>query len=1215
MAEFDELTELLANALAGGGNKPVSVASLLAEAAEARRNGDLTATLALYDRAIDQDPDCIDAWLGRSATLRGLGRQRDALASCLSVVERNPANVAARSEMARILVTLGRTSEAHAIGALLVREQPESPDHWHDAALVLAATGHSAAAAACLRRALALAPAHTPARLALARLLADGGEHEAAADAFHDAILLEPGAVDAHVGLCASLIARHQVDEAEDRLERALMLDDTHAEAYLTRAHVRLLRGDLAGACSDAAWRHRLPGAFVAEFPGEAWDGGPVEGQLLLLHGEGNAADTIQMARTLRPLAQAGARMVLMVEAGLVELLRPMEGVELVLPLGHALPETCNPDLYASLLDLPLLTGTRLSHIPGDVPYLTAPAELSWQIPAPPGTQVKAGLAWAGTTTLPFEHMLGLTDVPGVAAFSLQTGPAARELTTQAHPCLIADIAPATTDFAALAASIAHLDLVITADGPVAHLAAALGKPVWLLLPYSPDPRWMLGRDDSPWYPTLRLFRQDRPGDWLAVFARVHQALEELTRQAEKAQATALGQACGARVALRAMLDAHLQAGDLLIDVDAGDGTFTLDAAAHVSGDVRVLALEPHAAEAEILRDSVAIAGAEDLVEVVASAAGDRFAPVVVARRPRRGRRVFSLPDWLPAAQSAISLDSLMAERPELAERRLLLRLGQAGWESAILDGLWEWLAMGRIAVVILEHREGSGAAEDLGDFGFSLWRFPTEAAFGTMVSFSGEPGPVLALAPGLDVLAHYGATNLPATAATVATARDQARRLAAEGLAEFRASRRSEAGRLYAQALALDPFSPEANTNMGVLLHTDGHNSAAAACCRRAGIRAPAAAASTNLGSLLRTLGRTAEAEAVQLEALAAEPDNAVVLFNLAMVRRDQGDARAAAALLERVRQLRPEFGWVGWEHAQAVAAAGNLGAAFALFNHRPKPPSPLPGIPPWNGASDDLAARSLLVYDEGDATDTIMLSRFIPQIARRGALVTLECLPELVPLLTGLTGVELVVPRGQDIPACDLSVALSELPRLLGTTGATLPRTVPYLGLPEGMGTVPVRRDGGLRVGLAWNGRPQGRACPLAEMLALAANPAVTLVGLQRGAAAAKEIAASGATVLIDDRGAGNPSLAEVAATIAGLDLVVAGDCVEAHLAGAMGRPVWVLLPVGADWRWPDGHDSSPWYPTMRVFRQQPDGSWRHPIARMRQAMEVMAASRERC
>jgi hypothetical protein len=290
---------------------------------------------------------------------------------------------------------------------------------------------------------------------------------------------------------------------------------------------MHLLAGRYEEGWEGAAWCWRRPGTLSPHaFAQPEWDGVPVGEAGLLLHAEQGSGDTIQMARFVAQVA-AGSRVVLLVQPGLERLMARLSGVSCAVSRGEDLPAF---EAQFALMNLPGLLGTRVDTIPADVPYLSAdPAETAhWRarLAGLPGLRV--GLVWAGSPayrsdarrSIAPERLRVLADVPGVSFVSLQLGG------RPAFP--MQDWTGEIRDFCDTAALIAGLDLVISVDTAVAHLAGALGRPVWLLNRFDPCWRWLLGRDDSPWYPTMRQFRQTAPGDWAGVLAAVRDALFEV---------------------------------------------------------------------------------------------------------------------------------------------------------------------------------------------------------------------------------------------------------------------------------------------------------------------------------------------------------------------------------------------------------------------------------------------------------------------------------------------------------------------------------------------------------------------------------------------------------------------------------------------------------------------------------------------------------------
>jgi hypothetical protein len=271
----------------------------------------------------------------------------------------------------------------------------------------------------------------------------------------------------------------------------------------------------------------------VRSIPLPLWQGEALDGKTLFVYAEQGLGDTIQFARFLPLVAKRGARVVFDCQPELVRLLSGLAGVDELRPQFQANPLPA-ADFHVPLLSLPGRLGITLATVPSAVPYLSAPlAVIGPNVPRPPATRLAVGLVWAGrpehandrNRSMTLEDLLPLADLPGVALFSLQIGPCASDIGTAGATPLIYDLTPQIRDFADTARLIEQLDLVICVDTSVAHLTGALARPGFVLLPYTPDWRWLGMREDSPWYPTLRLFRQPAPGDWNSVVAKLRDAI------------------------------------------------------------------------------------------------------------------------------------------------------------------------------------------------------------------------------------------------------------------------------------------------------------------------------------------------------------------------------------------------------------------------------------------------------------------------------------------------------------------------------------------------------------------------------------------------------------------------------------------------------------------------------------------------------------------
>jgi hypothetical protein len=333
-------------------------------------------------------------------------------------------------------------------------------------------------------------------------------------------------------------------DEAHQSFERALALRPDDAEAHFQQAMCRLTVGDLARGWPQYEWRWKAKQfeKGVRDLGAPLWRGGEgIEGRAILLHGEQGLGDTLQFCRYVAPVAARGARVILEVQAGLERLMAGLEGVEAVIPRGAPLPPF---DVQTPLLSLPLALGAAPEDHNG--PYLSAdPAEAArWAQRLGPRSGLRVGLCWAGGSrpdqpiahaidqrrSLPLQAFAPLAGMEGLEIYSLQKGPPAAQLQAigdgWAGPPIV-DLTDALEDFADTAALVANLDLVIACDTSTAHLAGALGKPVFILNRFDACWRWLDGRADTPWYPSARLFTQPKAGDWDSVIAEVARAVRD----------------------------------------------------------------------------------------------------------------------------------------------------------------------------------------------------------------------------------------------------------------------------------------------------------------------------------------------------------------------------------------------------------------------------------------------------------------------------------------------------------------------------------------------------------------------------------------------------------------------------------------------------------------------------------------------------------------
>ncbi len=386
-----------------------------------------------------------------------------------------------------------------------------------------------------LRRAIELKADYPEPHINLGSLLMKKLAFAEALDAFQRALALNPMRDDAHTGAGCAHKQLLQLPEAVGAFRRAIAIDPDNAEAQCNLALVLLQCGAFREGWQKYEWRFRSKNWGTRTFRQPRWNGENLAKQKILIPCEQGLGDTIQFIRYLPALKRLGPKIVFECPPALKPILNGFPGIDLLIDWPRSSDVERGVDCYVPLMSLPMHFDTTFETIPDSVPYLSAVGDMEkWkQRLNCPGTTV--GLVWSGNPANPMDHFRSckladfspLAAIDGVHFFSLQKGTAAEQAAQPPAPMTLVNIDEYLTDFGETACALALLDLVITVDTSVAHLAGAMGRPVWLLLPFSPDFRWMLVREDSPWYPTMRLFRQNRCGDWAELFQRVADALRD----------------------------------------------------------------------------------------------------------------------------------------------------------------------------------------------------------------------------------------------------------------------------------------------------------------------------------------------------------------------------------------------------------------------------------------------------------------------------------------------------------------------------------------------------------------------------------------------------------------------------------------------------------------------------------------------------------------
>jgi tetratricopeptide (TPR) repeat protein/glycosyltransferase involved in cell wall biosynthesis len=1028
-------------------------------------------------------PDKLKAKIGRGILAHQSGELTTAERFYRQVLEQMPNHPVALTNLGMILKNQGNCQEALACYQQALPYAPPEVGLHYNLGNALWELGNREAAIAQFERVIVLQPNHVEGYNNLGMVLHELGELETAIPYFEQAITLNPNYAQGYNNLGLVLHDLGRVEEAIACYDNALRLQPDYSEAHNNRGIALLIQGDLRQGFRDYEWRWRVKAApDLPPIPAPFWDGSDLQGKTILLHAEQGLGDCIQFIRYAALLVQRGGRVVALVNPPLVRL---FEGVPGISRVSAYWSELAPIDVWIPLLSLPHILGTTLATIPGEVPYLT-PTHLAPVILDAPG--FKVGIVWAGnpqhkgdrTRSCPLPYFLPLLNIPGIKWYSLQKGQEETRIRQQNLP--IEDLAPYLQDLADTAAVIAQLDLVITVDTSVAHLAGALGKSVWVVLSYAPDWRWMLNRSDSPWYPTLRLFRQEERGDWQGVFDEVAQSLTEVL---------------ATRVVLPEPETISPEFALARQDYEAGNF-------ADAQRRCRVLLRQyPNQAQGWQLLGAIAHQGGK-----INTAVGYYKQAIVADAR------------YLPAY---INLGAALRSLGKTSEA--ISYLAQAvAVDSCCLPA----------------HYNLGNALSDEGNFP--------------------------------EAIAHYR------------------------------------------QVIALDAHHSQAHYHLGNALQQVGNVTEAIAYIQQATTLDPSYTEAHNtLGNLFLKAGRITEAMACFQQAIALDSQYIDAHINLGNALQEQHHITAAIATYHRALEIQPNSAEAHLNLALSLLIAGNLPGGFAEYEWRWRvkgyPAPPHFEVPRWEGG--DLTGKTLLLYGEQGLGDTLQFIRYAPLLAQQGIRVVALVASPLVSVLKTVPGIEAISSNPEELEPFESWIPLMSLPRIFGTTLPTIPATLPYIQPPHSR-QLPIQ-SAQFKVGIVWAGNPKHhrdykRSCSLDVFQDFLTVPGVQFYSLQKGQAGETW---QGKNLPLQDLGPSLQDFADTATAISKLDLIITVDTAIAHLAGAMGKPTWLLLAYTPDWRWGLEGSDSPWYPSLRLFRQKQPGDWQEVGDRIAEALQQTVAN----
>jgi tetratricopeptide (TPR) repeat protein/glycosyltransferase involved in cell wall biosynthesis len=1161
----------------------VVLEDLLRQAEHLMEIGEKQEAIALYEQIISIAPNCVQARINFGFLHQEKGELDAAIPHYQEALALDPNIPQTAYNLAKIFEEQGQVEEAIAHYEQALAAEPDFVPALINLAVAVQEKGELLRALDLYRRALEIQPHSWEAYNNLATVLQEQGNLEEALEYYHKALELLPDFVEAINNLGRTFLEKGAVEDAIACYRRAISLNPNHASAHLNLSLALLLVGDLENGLAEYEWRWHIKEfktghSCLLTAPGNTlsareyrplWDGSNLQGRTVLLHAEQGLGDSLQFIRYVAIVKNQGGRVIVDCYPQLRRLFAMLDGIDLLIVRGEPLPEF---DVQVPMLSLPYVLGTRLETIPATAAYLSGPADAEFGLL--PDRNLKVGIVWAGNPkhrkntqrSCGLSQFLPLLDVSGVTFYSLQKElPEADRALLNQTP--IVDLSPHFGDLADTAAAIAKLDLVITVDTAVAHLAGALGKPVWILLAFSPDWRWLLEREDSPWYPSARLFRQHQRGDWDGVFDRVAEALG----------------AVSAAFVPPDSADAEFRSGR--------DLQHQSQFRAAIECYERAIAIDPN------------YAAAHSNLGVVKQHAG-RLAEAIA-----HYRQALEIDPNL--AETASNLGSALAEAGEnegaIAEYQRALSLNPNCAEALVNLGLLRE-EQGDVAEAVTLYEQAIQVNPDCAvaylNLGIALESQGKEAAAIANYSRAIEIDPNY-----VDALHNLGYASIRQGRIADAIAYydramalqpDLAETLIALGSSLQQQEKLDEALAVCQQAIQQLPSHAGARCNLGIVLHKQGKIQDAIACYQQAlSLQPDFPEALNNLGKAFESAGNMAEAIDCYRRAIELKPGNMNPLNGLGKALHNGGQFADAVTCYSQAVQFNATNPESHLNLGLALLLSGELQRGFSEYEWRlliKEKEFPCHNFiqPIWDGK--DLEGKTILLCPEQGLGDAIQFIRYADLVKQKGGRVIVWCLPHLQRLFAQVSGIDELIINPEDAPDFHVRAQLMSLPHLLGTTLETIPANVPYLAPPPGW-ECSIPNTPNLKVGIVWSGNPKHsqnkvRSFPLDLLTKLLEIPGADFFSLQ------KEMTAEDRVLLeqmpVTDLSSHLHDVADTAAVISALDLVISVDTSVAHLAGALGKPVWILLCFVPDWRWLLESEDSPWYPTARLFRQSAAGDW---------------------
>lgn len=1211
-----------------------------------------------YQKAIEIQPNLAHAYSNLGVLLREIGKLDEGIEQCRKAIEINPNLAEAYSNLSLLLKEKGELDEAIELCYKALEINPNNLNALNNLGNALQDKNELETAIDVYQKLLQEQPDNAKALSNLANALQKQDALEQAIESYKKALEVQPNYALAYNNLGNAYLRKGDVDQAIENYQKAIDNDPDYPEARFHIGMAYLLKGELEVGFANYEYRWQMK-EFIEkngkpQFDEPKWEGQQLNGETVLVVNEQGIGDRIQFIRYASLIKARGGRVLYECPKIFYRLFATFKDIDFLIPEGSPRPKF---DYYIHIQSIPAVVNTNLTNIPAQIPYLFTPIDNSQSIiditDSIDKKHIKVGLVWASSLThktsprrsVPLSLLQELLDIENVQFFSLQ-----KEMKDEdkelLHTLKIIDLKDELNDFADTATAIDRLDLVISVDTAVAHLAGAMGKPVWIMLPFMPDWRWMLHQDYSPWYPTARLFRQSQSKNWQTVLQSIKQSLSSFV-PTEVVLSTQLKRSNNEIKQIVEILQRKHEG--LKIAQKSISAYQSANYQEALDYGKQALEIEPE--HPEVLNmmgvSSYKIGDIEKGIEYLKRAV--KLAPKHKDIHANLGL-ILDRANRIPEAVEHLKQAVLLNPTPEV-------------------------------------HNNLGNAYQKLGDNANAIEQYKLAISYGKK-----DPKHYFNLGNALKAINELDqALNYFHQAIEIKP--DYARAYDGIGLVYSAQGKLEEAIPNYQKAIEFDPnnslyhlhlgnayarkkeYEPaqkelnralELNSNCvealrslaGIAIEHKQGETAVQILTRALELTPYCPDTRVNLAVALIQLERFTEAEKFLQEALQIKPNYAEAYINLGVIANKKEDFETACRHFQQAIEIKPDVIGAYLNYGLALAMQERLEEAITAFrsvlNYEPNHPDAHMNIgialmslgklkegwaqyewrhrvqeynsrihrlsqPLWDGKP--FLHKTLLIYTEQGLGDCIQFSRYIPLVKAMGGRVIVECNQELLRnIMKRVQGVDDVYVIGEELPPFDCHYPLMSLPHLLGIDLPTIPHNIPHIEIPPNLVELPKKSDQKLKVGIVWTanlGNPttgKKRTIPLTDFLPILEVEGVDFYILQ------KDIFEQERPLLeqYNDRVIYLmpllKDLTDTASLVQQLDLVITVDTMIGHLAGTFGVPTWIILPFAPDWRWFLKGSDTPWYRSVRLFRRFAQEDWLPAIRRVKQQLELQQLQFER-